>query len=101
MMKLRWLIFGFFIFAFACGRKAAVEVPAFSQEVFLSRRASIGSEQFRFRIFVPKDRKEGERLPVMVYLHGSDERGDDNEGQLSGPAPIILSNPANFRFIIV
>ncbi|MGI8813159.1 MAG: prolyl oligopeptidase family serine peptidase [Pyrinomonadaceae bacterium] len=37
----------------------------------------------------------------MLYLHGSDERGDDNEGQLSGPGPIILANPNNFPFIVV
>ncbi len=37
----------------------------------------------------------------MLYLHGSDERGNDNDGQLSGPAPIILNDPARFNFIIV
>jgi pimeloyl-ACP methyl ester carboxylesterase len=37
----------------------------------------------------------------MLYLHGSDERGDDNEGQLSGPGPILLAHPENFPFIIV
>jgi predicted peptidase len=37
----------------------------------------------------------------MLYLHGSDERGTDNEGQLSGPAPSILESPDRFNFIIV
>jgi len=45
--------------------------------------------------------KPGEKLPVMLYLHGSDERGADNQGQLSGPAPLIQANPQNFHFIIV
>ena len=37
----------------------------------------------------------------MLYLHGSDERGTDNEGQLSGPASSILAHPEYFNFIIV
>ncbi len=90
------------VFSFACGRKTVtVNAPTFSQEVFISRETNIGSQPVRYRIFIPKDRKEGEKLPVMLYLHGSDERGDDNEGQLSGPAPIILANPDDFPFIIV
>ncbi len=87
--------------SFACGRRPVIEVPLFSQEIFLARQASFESEKFRYRVFVPKDRKDGEKLPVMLYLHGSDERSDDNEGQLSGPAPTIFANPNNFRFVIV
>src|SRR5438309_2237501 len=72
-----------------------------AENLFQSRQLIVGTKQVAYRIYVPKDRKEGEKLPVMLYLHGSDERGDDNEGQLSGPAPAILANPNNFRFIMV
>jgi predicted peptidase len=85
-MKVRWLFLIFVVITVACARKPVVEIPVFSQEIFLTRNVSFGSEQFRFRIFVPKDKKAGEKLPVMLYFHGADERGDDNEGQLSGPA---------------
>jgi len=37
----------------------------------------------------------------MIYLHGSDERGTDNESQLSAPAPLIQANPDYFKFIMV
>jgi len=76
-------------------------VQSFSQETFLSREIKVGESTYRYRVFIPMDRKAGESLPVMLYLHGSDERGTDNEGQLSGPAPSILENPGRFNFIIV
>lgn len=55
----------------------------------------------RYRIYVPQKPMPGEALPVMLYLHGSEERGTDNEGQLSGPAASITSTPKNFPFVIV
>ena len=95
-------VFLFFIIllSFGCQHVQRAQV-SYSKEDFLVREISHGTEQIRYRVFVPKDRKAGEKLPVMLYLHGSDERGSDNEGQLSGPAPVILDDPAKFNFIIV
>ena len=90
------------ILSSACIKKATTDqTVTFSESDFPVRELSFGSQQFKFRIYSPKDTKPGERLPVMLYLHGSDERGEDNQGQLSGPAPLILPNPNNFHFIIV
>jgi len=101
-MRCDVLILGVALLSFSCGRKTpSVDAPTFSQNTFFSRETRLGSRSIRYRVYVPRDRKEGEKLPAMLYLHGSDERGDDNEGQLSGPAPSILANPNNFRFIIV
>ena len=101
-MIFRFLILVVIVVSIACGLKpAAVATPSFSQDIFLSRQIDLNSQQFRYRVFVPKDRKQGVKIPVMLYLHGSDERGVDNEGQLSGPAPAILGTPNDFRFIIV
>lgn len=82
-------------------KQAAVSGPDFSDVDFISKDIVFESKHFRYRVFVPKDKAPEERLPVMLYLHGSDERGDDNQGQLSGPAPSILANPNLFRFVIV
>ena len=75
--------------------------PVFSTTDFQSRETIFNSKPIKYRLYIPTDRKENEKLPVMLYLHGSDERGDDNEGELSGPAPLILANPSYFRFIVV
>lgn len=74
---------------------------SFSEEDFPVRTITIDSTEFKFRIYMPKGLKPGEKLPVMLYLHGSDERGSDNQGQLSGPASLIQANPQYFHFIIV
>lgn len=84
-----------------CEGKKAVDRVSFSQVQFPIRDGNYDSHKFKFRIFVPKSIETDENVPVMLYLHGADERGDDNEGQLSGLAPSILTNPENFRFIIV
>jgi hypothetical protein len=101
-MKKAILSISLVLLSSACIKKtAANQAVSFPETDFPVRTATIDSRQFKFRIYSPKDAKPGERLPVMLYLHGSDERGEDNQGQLSGPAPLILLNPNNFHFIIV
>lgn len=82
-------------------RQAQTSTQIFSPVIFQSRETVFNSKRLLYRLYVPGNRKENEKLPVMLYLHGSDERGDNNEGQLSGPAPLILEKPNNFQFIIV
>ncbi|HEV7929924.1 MAG TPA: prolyl oligopeptidase family serine peptidase, partial [Nitrosospira sp.] len=53
------------------------------------------------RVYVPKDRAAGQKLPVMLYLHGSGSRGTDNRSQIEGFNKFIRDNPRNFNFIIV
>ncbi len=101
-MKMCCLIFVVFLSALSCHQKNVGTLSqTFSMDVFLKRQINIGTESYEYRIYVPKEGKKGAKLPVMLYLHGSDERGDDNEGQLSGPAPSIFANQDNFQFVIV
>lgn len=41
-----------------------------------------GKDTLRYRILYPLDYKPGKKYPVVVFLHGSGERGMDNEKQL-------------------
>ncbi|HEV7929925.1 MAG TPA: prolyl oligopeptidase family serine peptidase [Nitrosospira sp.] len=68
---------------------------------FLSRQVTIGSEKYNFRVYVPPGRRPDQKLPVMLFLHGSGELGKDNEKQLGLLAPLIEKDSANFPFIIV
>ena len=45
-----------------------------------------------YNILDPVDIKGGERYPLMVFLHGAGERGDDNEAQLMHIAPIFAKD---------
>ncbi|WP_020403152.1 dienelactone hydrolase family protein [Gracilimonas tropica] len=41
-----------------------------------------GGDTLNYRLFSP-DLKEGEKYPLILFLHGAGERGDDNERQLT------------------
>lgn len=68
---------------------------------FLRRVVKVGDVTYRYRVYVPKDRQAGQKLPVLLYLHGSGSRGTDNESQIIGFNKFIAENPQNFNFIIV
>ncbi|MCI0338369.1 MAG: prolyl oligopeptidase family serine peptidase [Acidobacteria bacterium] len=44
---------------------------------FLNRAVKIGSETYRYQVFVPSDWNKKQKLPVILFLHGAGERGDD------------------------
>jgi predicted peptidase len=68
---------------------------------FLRREVAVGPEKFNFRVYVPPGRKPGQKLPVMLFLHGSGSTGDDNEAQVAYFDKFIGENPGDFSFIIV
>ena len=68
---------------------------------FLKREVKVGSNTYGYKVFVPKNRQSEQKLPVMLFLHGSDERGNDNEAQVKGFEKIISENQQNLHFIMV
>jgi predicted peptidase len=75
--------------------------PKFPPVEFLKRQVTVGENTYGYRVYVPKDRQPGQKLPVMLYLHGSGSCGDDNEVQIKGFNKFIGENPRNFSFIVV
>jgi predicted peptidase len=57
---------------------AVVALPASSVETgFLNRVLVDGSDRRRYQVFVPADYTPGRRWPVILFLHGGGEQGDD------------------------
>src|SRR5713226_3616467 len=50
-------------------------------EVFQNRAITIGSAGYHFRVFTPKGWSKKKKWPVILFLHGAGERGDDNVAQ--------------------
>lgn len=98
-----WFLVLFLVFLpGSCARRTPnVDIPTFSENEYLVREVRTDSGTYRYRLYVPPDRTPGEKLPVMLYLHGSDDRGDDNQLQLRGVAEHFRSHPNDFHFIIV
>lgn len=56
----------------------------------------------RYQVFVPSLKAGGERPALIVFLHGSGERGDDNRKQVEvGLGPIVRERMDDFPAIVV
>jgi predicted peptidase len=71
-------------------------------EVFQNRAITIGAVEYRFRVFTPKGWSRKKKAPVILFLHGAGERGDDNVAQIKvGIGPAILRQQESLPFIVV
>ena len=68
---------------------------------FPSRTVTVNGAQYGYRVYVPPKRNVSEKLPVMLYLHGSNRRGTDNQSQLADLYENIKGFPDNWKFIVV
>lgn len=89
------IISAFLMFVCSCS------VGSVSDAEFPVRSVNVGGNEYRFRIHVPKDRDPNAKIPVLLYLHGSGARGDDNQAQVGEIAPVIREHPERFPFIVV
>jgi predicted peptidase len=55
----------------------------------------------RYRVYVPEVRDPNTKIPVMLYLHGSGARGDDNIAQVDGFRWAIEPLKDKVNFIVV
>ncbi|HEX7770506.1 MAG TPA: hypothetical protein VF422_10815, partial [Dokdonella sp.] len=74
----RWL--AVLVVACACTAQAA------TRDDFLYGNSEPDGSGLPFRYFVPPDLVEGEAYPLVLFLHGAGERGDDNEAPLNNAA---------------
>lgn len=71
-------------------------------EAFKERAIKIGANEYRFRVFTPKAWSKKKKSPVLLFLHGAGERGDDNLDQIRvGIGPAILRQQETLPFIVV
>jgi predicted peptidase len=71
-------------------------------DAFQDRTLKIGSSEFHFRVFTPNGWSKKKKSPVILFLHGAGERGDDNLIQTKiGIGPAILRQRDSFPFIVV
>lgn len=67
--------------------------PPPSVDAFVPRRVLRGDRSVAYRVFVPR-RRGAAPVPVVMFLHGSGERGDDNVAQTrSGLGPWLARTP--------
>jgi predicted peptidase len=70
----------------------AQDYSLYQKRVFTSK----DGKTLNYRILYPKDYDLGKKYPVLLFLHGSGERGNDNEKQLVHGGDLFL-NPSNME----
>jgi predicted peptidase len=75
--------------------------PEYSESEFPPRSVSVNGHIYNYRIHVPIGRDPAEKLPVMLYLHGSNRRGDDNSSQLEDIGWAVEGDASYGKFIVV
>lgn len=53
-----------------------------NRQRFGARTFTDGDYKLPYRLLKPKDYRPQEKYPLVIFLHGAGERGDDNEKQL-------------------
>ena len=80
-------------------------VPAFARHAetgFLNRAVNVAGIAYRYQVYVPENWDKHKSWPVILFLHGAGERGDDGRLQTDvGLGHAIRKNSVAFPFIVV
>jgi len=83
----------------------ALAVPMFGKQRdtgFLDRTIVLQGTTYKYQVFVPEDWTTHEKWPVILFLHGSGERGEDGMDQTDvGIGTAIRSDRGHFHAIVV
>lgn len=74
---------------------AGSSVPAFAQPTvrgFAAREHREGDQKLPYRLLVPREYDAAKAWPLIIWLHGSGEKGGNNTAQLSGITGTFLGN---------
>jgi predicted peptidase len=80
----------------------ALSASARVQTGFLDRTVEISGNSYRYQVFVPENFHSKNSWPVILFLHGSGERGSDGLLQTSFGLPAAIRfNRSRFPFVVV
>ncbi|WP_027137586.1 carboxylesterase family protein [Gaetbulibacter saemankumensis] len=76
----------------------AQQKELYSKEIFVN-----GSDTLKYRMLLPKDFSEDKEYSLLIFLHGSGERGSDNEKQLTHGSRLFTNeiNRGAFPAIVI
>ena len=69
---------------------AAAAQTSYEAKEFVSTEG----QSIKYRELTPKDMNVRKKYPLVIFMHGAGERGDDNESQLKHGGQMFL-NPVN------
>ncbi len=95
--RLLYLIPGFlFILLLLPGKASAQTNEDFKREKFIEK-----NDTLNFRILYPKNFDKNKEYPLVLFLHGAGERGNNNESQLTHGSKLFLEKSEEFPAIVI
>jgi predicted peptidase len=97
IIKYKELLFVFLLF-FVPNSINAQHQELYSYEIFVSN-----NDTLQYRMLLPKDFSKDRKYPLILFLHGSGERGNNNQSQLIHGSKLFAdeSNRNDFPAIII
>jgi poly(3-hydroxybutyrate) depolymerase len=69
---------------------------------FLNRRVTVHGVSYKYMVYLPEDYDAHRKWPVILFLHGSGERGSDGETETNIGLPAAIRNhPDRWPFVVV
>jgi predicted peptidase len=85
-----------------CAACHTAHPPLAAAKIFLPRQVTVDGRTYGYRVFLPPRHDRLRRWPVLLFLHGSGGRGDDNVLQtVDGIGPLLERSPRRFPFVVV
>jgi poly(3-hydroxybutyrate) depolymerase len=97
--RVSWLLFAFVLLSAVPRARAAARHP---DTGFLNRRVTVNGVTYRYQVYLPENWNEHGLWPIILFLHGSGERGSEgmDETQIGLPQAIRL-HPDRWPFVVV
>lgn len=98
-MKLKKTLFYTLLFVSTLGLKA----QSINDQLFEHKQFIVENDTLLYRIMLPENFTKEKKYPLVVFLHGAGERGNDNNTQLTHGSALFTSpeNRKNFPAIVV
>jgi predicted peptidase len=94
-MKPEFFLLVLVLLAFGCADNTAWEKD------FPVRSVVVNGTEYKYRIYIPANRDPAQEIPVMLFLHGSGARSDDNQSQAAGFRDLVSEYRDRYSFAIV
>ncbi|QNL22159.1 dienelactone hydrolase family protein [Hyphobacterium sp. CCMP332] len=73
----------------------------FAQSPFHYATFRMDTSELNYRIMYPENMNKGARYPLVLFLHGSGERDNDNEKQLVHGSKLFIENRSSFPAVVI
>ncbi len=101
-VKLIYLVLTVFVLLFGCSSGLVVKESGMKKQI--EKKMTTNFEQkvsLNYLLALPKDYEKKEKWPLLMFLHGSGERGDNLELLKKHGPPRLIEEGKEFPFIVI